>query len=276
MAGVEIVKMGDTMVVDPLDSGLAHGYGLFETLNLRGGRLLFWELHWKRLLGSALRIGMSLDLKESLVLGQVREMVVSQGLRDVLVKLSLLQQLDDARLVVYARPKPPVAKCARLLLTPGSPINERSALVGLKTHNYMENLLLQKTARMAGYDDLVRLNLLGQLGESTVGNLFFVRNGTLYTPSLECGVLPGTVRSVVLGLAELLELEVVTGAFSPKDLEDAEAVFLTNASVGVLPVSAVEGLGLIWRGNSVEHAVVRSLQVALGQAELEQSIDLYA
>ncbi|MEM5818013.1 MAG: aminotransferase class IV, partial [Desulfitobacterium hafniense] len=77
--------------------------------------------------------------------------------------------------------------------------------------------------------------------EGTLSNLFFVRKGTLHTPSLPCGCLPGTRRQIVLECAQKLGIPWVEGEFPLAFLEDAEEVFLTNALMGILPVAQVDG-----------------------------------
>lgn len=58
-----------------------------------------------------------------------------------------------------------------------------------------DNILESRSARRLGFDSAVYLNTRGDICETTNANLFFVRDGRLYTPDERCGLLPGTVRA---------------------------------------------------------------------------------
>ena len=75
------------------------------------------------------------------------------------------------------------------------------------------------------------LNTRGDICETTNANLFFVRDGRLYTPDERCGLLPGTVRA---WLCERYEAE--QGTFRQDSLDSWDEVFATNALMGVRPV----------------------------------------
>ena len=73
--------------------------------------------------------------------------------------------------------------------------NECSPLTAHKTLNQGDNILESRSARRLGFDSAVYLNTRGDICETTNANLFFVRDGRLYTPDERCGLLPGTVRA---------------------------------------------------------------------------------
>ena len=78
---------------------------------------------------------------------------------------------------------------------------------------------------------------------ATAANLFFVRNGRLYTPQIrDCGVT-GVMRQQVLDAAKALDLGVEIGDFSLPELRAAEEIFLTNSLTGIRPVIEVHGEG---------------------------------
>lgn len=91
----------------------------------------------------------------------------------------------------------------------------------------------------AGALEAVMLNAEGFLTEGTASNLFFVAGDELRTPSLECGLLAGVTRSVVLELARKEGMRVAEGRYRPRDLLQAREVFLTGTTLEVLPVTRV-------------------------------------
>ena len=69
----------------------------------------------------------------------------------------------------------------------------------------MENIWLLKEARAQGFDDYLRIDTQGRISETCIGNIFFVREGLIKTPSTASGVLPGVIRSIVLE-SEIVEI----------------------------------------------------------------------
>jgi branched-chain amino acid aminotransferase len=84
------------------------------------------------------------------------------------------------------------------------------------------------------------LNIYGKLTEGTISNLFFYKDSILCTPSLDCGILDGITRGLVIDLAKREDLSVKEGKFRIKDLYSAEEVFLTNTTMEVMPVSKID------------------------------------
>jgi branched-subunit amino acid aminotransferase/4-amino-4-deoxychorismate lyase len=274
MSEIIILQSGDAAALNPTQSGFAHGFGIFETIKLSQGQLLLWAEHWKRLVASASELALPLPHEADQVLAAIRELVEAEGLYDGIVKVSLMAAGGDSECYVYTRPLVQSPAKARLLFSAESRLNENSLLVGHKTHNYMENMLLLRVALAADCSDVIRVNSAGELAETAVGNLFFIQNDTLYTPSLATGVLPGVVRSLVLETAEILEIPVVEGAFFSDVLQLADAVFITNSLVGIQPVNTVV-VNLHERNvDSAANLMLQDLQEALVAVEAAGAIDL--
>jgi para-aminobenzoate synthetase component 1 len=95
--------------------------------------------------------------------------------------------------------------------------------------------------RAAGIDEVLLADGEGRIVEGAVSNVFCVRGGRLLTPALSCHPLPGIVRAKVLALARQLGLPAEEGALTASELRTADEVFLTNALIGVRPVSWLDG-----------------------------------
>jgi len=274
MESITVVPCGGVAGLDPAASGFAHGFGLFETMKLAEGRLCFWEAHWARLTRSAQALGLAVDCEADTVLQMIRKLVRDENMRDGAVKLSLLQEGEAPRFFAYARPAvPPPQSGVRLLLGWDFPLNERSLLAGHKTHNYMENMLLLRACRAEGYFDRIRLNTAGALVETTIANLFFILGGRLCTPALETGILPGVIRSEVLVSAEAAAMELEEGVFPAECLNEAEALFVTNSILGILPVDCVVGMQGVLSIASGVHPMVKELKRAIASAERRNATD---
>jgi 4-amino-4-deoxychorismate lyase len=87
--------------------------------------------------------------------------------------------------------------------------------------------------------------------EGTFTNIFFVKNSVIYTPSLECGLLPGIIREKVINLANDLSIEIRINAYSAQDLLKADEIFITNSLMEIMPVSGLENRIFALESNSV-------------------------
>jgi len=251
------------------DRGFTLGDGLFETVLARGGELVALSAHLDRLTAGCAALGLPAPDRAAAA-RRMRQALADAGLQDdrAAVRLTLTAgsggrgldrpQAPSLRLVATAAPAPKPAGPARLI-TARVRRNERSPASRLKSLSYLDNVLARAEARAAGADEALMLNTAGALACAAAANLFWIRDGVLFTPALDCGVLAGIARGEVLAGAGRLGLaaqEVVAG---PEALATAEAVFLTNALIGVRPAAALDGRA--W----APHPLVEKLAEAAGR-----------
>ena len=237
------------MISLPADERLLlFGYGVFETILVteRGARFL--TEHWQRMLSGATKLGLPLagyvDWRAEILtfLQEEPNQIKPFALRVTLSGGSPAgcfppKLLFLIRPLLYTREQYTQGVRTVFLTTRR---NELSPLSRIKSANYLENLLARSESDAHGAFEGLWLNTRGLLAEGSISNLFFVRNGRLFTPSLDCGCLPGTRRAIVLRLAASLGIPAAEGEFRPEDLNDAEEVFLTNALMGIMPVQSVD------------------------------------
>lgn len=223
------------------------GFGVFETLLITEQGPLFVDLHWQRMKKGADFLCLKLPDKNEW-LNRVQEFIEQTpsttfpyALRVTLSGGSPLANLPSMllfhkRLVPYTPAQ--YALGIRLHLLP-SPRNEQSPLVSIKSTNYLENILAKETAKLQGAEEGVWLNTKGYIAEGTMSNLFFIKDETLFTPSLSSGCLPGTRRQLILGLARTLQIPTYEGLYLLSDLLSADEIFMTNALMGIMPVRQI-------------------------------------
>eukprot|EP01137_Pigoraptor_chileana_P013399 Opistho-2@66872 len=90
--------------------------------------------------------------------------------------------------------------------------------------------LYQKQHRL---DEALLLNQNGFLCESTSSNVFIVYQKQIYTPALSEGCVAGVMRSVIIQLAKMNDIPLIEAQINPQILNEAEEVFITNASSGI-------------------------------------------
>jgi len=253
----ELLPVGGS-ALDPLDRGFTLGDGLFETMRVRGDTVLGIERHLFRLRVGATVLGLSPLPKDKDLRDAIAMTLTANGLSEAAVRLSISRGVPKRRgllpepepnpsMVIHAEPFTgyPAELYERGARAVISSIrrNEHSPLARVKSLNYLDNVLARHEAETRGVDDALLLNTAGDLACASAANLFLLLDGTLVTPSVTSGALPGTVRELVTAeLAPRVGLEVVERKVRPQELRAADEVFLTNALLGILPLTEVDGL----------------------------------
>ncbi|MCH8920801.1 MAG: aminotransferase class IV, partial [Chloroflexi bacterium] len=235
----ELVRQ-ETATVSALDRGLLYGYGLFETMRSYGGRVFRLEQHYQRLRDGAARLAMDVPLTLRELSDAVEIVLQRNELSDARVRLMLTAGAEGAAgsVVLLARE---VTEYPRQLYRRGMSAlvssmrrNETSFLSGVKSFNYLDNLLAREDARRQGADEAIILNTRGLVAEGSASNMFLVLDGRLVTPNLSSGCLAGITRQAVLELAAAAELEPVESEVEPSAFEDASEAFLTGSVMEVM------------------------------------------
>ena len=239
MLRIEKIYPGERLSIDPRESAFSHGVGIFESLQITAGQLQFWTRHWARLKTSASHL-FSFELSsadESASLEAIKTYYIENGQQDIVIKLSLIVLATGPALYIYSRERLMDDTSAKLLLNRTHPINENAVHVGYKTHNYLENIWLLKEAKVAGYTDYLRVNTIGEVCETCVGNCFFIKGDQIITPPIQTGLFPGIIRSVLLESLTIEEKQIRV-----EDLQTMDGCFMTNSIVEILPVLEIAGL----------------------------------
>lgn len=112
-------------------------------------------------------------------------------------------------------------------------------LAGHKHNNRLEQVLIKSEADKLGYQDALVFDIQHKVIETTMANLFWVKDDVLYTPDLsDCGVA-GVARRRVLQLAESAGIESQTGQYGKQPIFDADEIFMTNSILTVAPVCKI-------------------------------------
>lgn len=217
----------DQPVLTVTEHGFTVGDGVFETVKVIDGEPFALTRHLQRLARSA--AGLGLDEPDDAVVREAVATVLAPEDGAARLPLGRLRITwtagpgpvgsgrDDGpgTLAVVALPMEPVPDVTDVITVPWTR-NERSAVAGLKTTSYAENVIALADAGRRGATEAVFANLAGNLCEGTGTNVFYVVDGELRTPTLASGCLAGVTRRLVLdwyGAREIDEpVEVVTGA----------------------------------------------------------------
>jgi branched-chain amino acid aminotransferase len=111
----------------------------------------------------------------------------------------------------------------------------------VKHTNRLAHALALRRARKHGLDDALLVHPDGWVLEGTAANLFFFEADTLHTPALECGILAGITRDVILEIAPGQGFRTVAGRYPAAIVSAADECFATFTSAGVKPIAEVDG-----------------------------------
>ena len=239
-------EVREEVEIDARSSAALYSKGIFTTIAIYDGQPFVWEKHWRRLTSDAAIVGIDLSgYSEKRVRGALDEIIQHNGVRNGRARITIFDgspgtiwPADMPRmtsLLIITDDKRPVTDGLRLGISP-YPINSRSPLTGLKSCNYLENMLAFEDAGNSGFHEAVRPNEKGEITSACMANIFWLLEERLYTPSLETGCLKGTTREFVLENVECLELKA-----NMEVLDQADAIFLTSAGIGIADVIEING-----------------------------------
>jgi len=123
--------------------------------------------------------------------------------------------------------------------------------------NYMNSQLIRMEAVTNGFTEGIALDADGHVSEGSGMNIFLVHDGTLYTPPLAAGILPGITRDSVVKLAEDLHIPVRESVIPREMLYLADEVFFVGTAVEVTPVRSVDKITV---GNGVVGPITHRIQ----------------
>lgn len=233
--------------VEAINSAALYGRGVFTTMAIYGGRPFLWAEHWSRLANHADSMGIDRStLDQESVGALLQRLIVRNEVENGRARITLLAntssgtwQLNDeihrkTNLLIMTGDTHTAAFEEGLAITL-SPfrVNTNSPLVGIKSVNYLENILAREEARTRDFNEAVRLNERGEIVSATMANIFWVSDGTIHTPAITTGALAGITRAHIIRLSAELSLPLVEGVYEVAQLSDADEIFLTSAGLGV-------------------------------------------
>jgi branched-subunit amino acid aminotransferase/4-amino-4-deoxychorismate lyase len=213
---------------------------VFTTIGCDHGRPLLWEPHRMRLLSSLTAIGAEqVDLPtrdEICELLQVSNLTGPARLRIV------ARRVDGSAWTVeaYADSCTPVGPTAPPMRLKKEHWPSAPPLAGHKTLARLAWDLAREGAQRAGYDDALLLDAAGNVLETSVANVFVLKNGVARTPHAPKHCLPGVMRGWLLDHLGTAGVSTVAGDVAVADLTTADEIWLTNAVIGVRRVVAVD------------------------------------
>jgi branched-chain amino acid aminotransferase len=256
--------------LSPGQAGLLNGWGLFTTVRIYEGIPFAFERHWKRLQRDAERTHCPFPFEESVVRGQLGEVLRANHVREGAARIYMVynqvgfwrsdEDFPRVDLLVCSADLPSYREPARLGLREHGR-NAASPLAGVKVISWLDNVWNYYEAQQAGFDEVVLLNERGEVAECTAANIFCVKGGRVTTPPASAGCLQGITRSVLREIGVGVGAPVEERVLRPEDLYAAEEVFISSTNRSMLGVSEVNGRKIA----AAPGAVTLKLEKAFGE-----------
>ena len=267
----------DQPIISVEERGFRFGDGVFETIRIHDGILYQWELHLERLESGLEALKIPFDTEPLHALSA--ELIYMNNIPDGILRLSISRGIGSKGYLPTASITPTlVIETIEILGLPRGAvscwtsqvekISPRALPVNNKLMQGMNSILARMEAQEHECFDALQCNAAGEIVETSSGNIFWVKDNILHTPSLSCGAVAGTTRAAIIRLSPL---KVKEGRFPLAELEKAEAVFITNVSWGAQPVGSLQPQG--WQWNSLE--AVRPYRTLL-QDDIEAYVNAHA
>lgn len=257
----------ENATVSIFDHGFLYGDGVFEGIRIYGNCIFRGERHMRRLFRSAKVIDLTIGITPEAILEEIKKLAriwaetnggvdltsnqdplycrvqVSRGGNDLGLdprkcpKSSLFIVVDKIRL--YPQED---YENGLTLVTTAIRRNVNDAMPPqVKSLNYLNNILAKLDANRQNAAEAIFLNTQGYVAEATADNIFVVSSGTVKTPLVTDGALPGITRETVLELCAQGDIPCTECHITLYDLFSADECFVTGTAARVVPVTTIDG-----------------------------------
>jgi len=249
-------EIHDQLNISVMDHGFLFGDSVYEVVSTLNNKLCFLDEHLDRLYKSAEAIALKIPRDKEWFREQLTNTLNAAGNKESYVRIIVTRGVGEINIDPSSCEHPniilmvmDVTEYSKSCYEKGIQValvsikrNPRDSLnPNVKTGNYLNNVLAKMEADKLGAQDAVMVNPWGFLTEGTTSNLFFVCEGHILTPSMDCGILSGITRQLVIQLAKENGFHVVEGKWPGEELLKADEIFLTGTLKKVMPVSHLDG-----------------------------------
>ncbi len=234
--------------ISPFDHGFLYGVGLFETFRIYNGHPFLLDDHFQRLLTSLRGLHINLQMTKGELVDILKQQLLLNKLENAYVRFNVsageapiglkTTPYENPNVIIFMKPLiVPLAreKNAVVLTTPR---NTPEGNTRYKSHHYLNNILGKREVPDIDIEGIF-LTKDGYLAEGVVSNLFWVKDGQVFTPSVDTGILDGITRRFVIELLKSKGIICNEGLYQEDLLLVADEVFITNSIQEVVSIKQV-------------------------------------
>lgn len=254
--------------ISVFDRGFVFGDGVYEALVYVNGKLMFEEAHFNRLNEGLEKTQIHFD--SSTLSKDISRLLVESGLEheDCLVYLQITRGIAPRKHSFPLNTTPTVMMYAKSMDLPGiNPIHAKVITVpdhrwlrcDIKMTSLIGNVMANNIAHSQGAYEAVLVRD-GRITEGSHSNIFFVKDGIVYTHPANEYILNGITRKVTIEMCHTLGLEVKFEAILEKNISDMDEAFLSGTTTQIASISQIDEH--IYYSNNQTGAITKQLQEA--------------
>lgn len=241
--------------MDLYSQSLHYGYSVFEGIrsykNVNGETKIFKaKEHYDRLNASADALNMPYSYNSQELIEATYELLRRNNIQDAYIRPVVYAPANmsfvvntESFIVIEAWQMAPFLgdKLLRVMISSFQRPNPKGFRIHAKAGgHYVNSILASQEAKAKGYDEALLLDMNDNVAEAPGANVFYEKDGVLYTPS-PGNILPGITRATVLELCEQLNIEVVEKQFAKEEMYGADAAFFCGTAAEVIGLQSLDG-----------------------------------
>ncbi|MEO9885590.1 MAG: aminotransferase class IV [Balneola sp.] len=230
---------------------VSYGDGCFETIRSYSGKFLNFEEHFERLQAGLRYLEMKSELTEEKLRLEIQKLLEKNNLKnkDTVVRIQCFRKgksgyfdlSEESVFVISTREVLVDTSDIKLKTVSVRAIPSISLERKVKLSNSINYIKAAQEAQKKGVDDALMLTVDGFISETTIANVFWIKEDKISTPSVSCDLLPGVTRNIIITMIkEDPALTFLESEFKPDDIYNADAVFCTNSVMEIKAVSMVD------------------------------------
>ena len=241
-------------IIGAQNRGLRYGDGIFETIKLKNSNLILSDEHFARLWKGMqlLKFDIPKFFTPEKLEAEILALAKKNKLSAARVRLTIIR--GDGGIYDAKNHTPNYIIEAMALAEDNGPLNSNGLQLcfyeaakksidtfsNCKTNNYLPYFMGALHAKENHCNDAIILNSEGKVSDSTIANIFYIKDNVLYTPALTQGCVSGVMRKFLIDKIRLLGITVVETIISQQDLLEADEVFLSNSIYNIRWVAGLE------------------------------------
>ena len=240
-----------------MDRGFLFGDGVYEVMARADGRVRAKLLHQQRLAASLASI--QLDVSVEQIFNDVDRLTDKANLESAKIYVQVTRGAAAVRdhafpadvaptvFLTISEFKATTYEACAAIVRPDIRWRRNS----IKSVSLLGNVLLMQEAKASGAQEAI-LFRKEYVTEASTSNVFVIRGNMLVTPPLSDLILPGITRHLVLEMAEELGITVIEQNVRVDSLADADGIFVSSSTRGLMPINELNPGGLVGHGQMTE------------------------
>ena len=230
-------------IIGPTNRGLRYGDGIFETIKFKNATIILADDHFKRLWQGmkALQFTIPVHFSVEKLTAEINALIKKNKLKEARIRITIIRsdggiydpKNNTPNYIIEAIKLPEDNGLLNInglqICIYEDALKSIDTFSNLKTNNYLPYFMGAKFAKQQQCNDALILNSKGNICDSTIANIFFIKDKIIYTTSLSEGCVAGVMRNWLINTLRILNYKVEEIIVTKSILCDADEVFLSNS-----------------------------------------------